>query len=100
MFAEVFGFLNYRRIPQFRGFEREKLFIQLLFAWDSNASRYEVEPRRTLARKIIELGSKHYNAGECPSEFEYLAKEIDDNGKCGMCLVLECLIYSTKCKQK
>ena len=65
-------------MPRFEGFKGEKLIIEMLLAWDKDfTKRSQAEPKRELARKLLELGS------ELPQQkidFENLARELDIYG--------------------
>lgn len=57
---------------------KEKLITKILFDWENSCK--EMNPRRTLARKIIKLHEHHRHIDA--AHFEYLALEVDSNGMC------------------
>ena len=65
-------------MSRFEGFKGEKLIIEMLLAWDKDFTKHsQAEPKRELARKLLELGN------ELPQQkidFENLARELDIYG--------------------
>ena len=99
-FAEILGFQNYQNNSTFQGLCGEKLIMLMLLTWEQHiikATQSQIEPRRELARKLLQLGDKvckqelslepraENNADQNQplkySDFEHLAKELDLYGK-------------------
>ena len=46
-------------MPRFDGFKGEKLILEVLLAWDKEFTKHsQAEPKRELARKLLELGNE------------------------------------------
>ena len=111
-FAEILGFQNYQNNSTFQSLCGEKLIMQMLLTWEKNiikATQSPIEPRRELARKLLQLGDKvckqglsleprakddaNQNQSLKYSDFEHLARELDLYGKYLYCHQFETIIF-------